>query len=645
MSLPAPNLDDRRFQDLVDDAKRLVQQRCPEWTDHNVSDPGVTLIETVAFMVDQLLYRLNRVPDRNYIKFLELIGTRLVPATAARADLTFWLSAPQQETVTVPARARAASQTAHDRDPVVFSTREPLDIVACQRSRIVVQRANGDEIDHTGRFEVGEAVRCFGEPPQPGDALLIGLSNAVPSCAVLLRLEADIEGVGVDPTNPPLQWEAWVGGRWAPCELDRDTTGGLNRDGDVIVHVDRRHRPSVVAGQRAGWLRARVLAPAAGQPFYSASPRLNGARAETIGGTVAAEHADEVLGEVVGLSEGVPGQRFTLRASPVLDEPDGAKLEVAAGDGWDVWEEVNHFAHSGPDDRHFVVDAVSGEVVFGPALRDRNGSVRQHGALPPKGAPLRMQRYRTGGGRRGNVAAETLSVLKTTIPFVHRVDNRRPAAGGVDGETLEEARVRGAIALRTRDRAVTLEDYEHLARGSAPELSRVRAFRADEPGGVRVLVVPASYDDPLTLEALIPPDHILARVATHLDERRTIGARIVVEPPSYQGVTVVARVRARPTADPQRLERACVAALDRYFHPIVGGPEGGGWPFGRPINAGEVHAVLQRVPGVDFLEDTKVFPADPATGERAGPADRIDLAPTTLAFPYQHQVRVEPALP
>ena len=62
MVLPAPNLDDRRFQDLVDDAKRLVQQRCPEWTDHNVSDPGVTLIEAFAQMVDQLIYRLNRVP-------------------------------------------------------------------------------------------------------------------------------------------------------------------------------------------------------------------------------------------------------------------------------------------------------------------------------------------------------------------------------------------------------------------------------------------------------------------------------------------------------------------------------------------------------------------------------------------------------
>ena len=58
--------------------------RCPTWTDHNVSDPGVTLIETFAFMTDQLLYRLNRVPDRLYIKFLELIGIRLFPPTAAR---------------------------------------------------------------------------------------------------------------------------------------------------------------------------------------------------------------------------------------------------------------------------------------------------------------------------------------------------------------------------------------------------------------------------------------------------------------------------------------------------------------------------------------------------------------------------------
>jgi len=96
MPLTAPNLDDREYQGLVDDAKRLVQHNCKEWTDHNVHDPGITLIETFAYMVDQLLYRLNRVPDRLYIAFLDLIGVRLLPPTAARAAVTFWLSAPQE---------------------------------------------------------------------------------------------------------------------------------------------------------------------------------------------------------------------------------------------------------------------------------------------------------------------------------------------------------------------------------------------------------------------------------------------------------------------------------------------------------------------------------------------------------------------
>src|ERR1700712_1080338 len=117
MPLPTPNLDDRRFQDLVDDAKRLVQQRCPEWTDHNVSDPGVTLIETFASMVDQLLYRLNRVPAANYVRFLDLLDIALFPPAAARCDLTFWLSAEQPSTVTVPAYTPVATPRTETEEP------------------------------------------------------------------------------------------------------------------------------------------------------------------------------------------------------------------------------------------------------------------------------------------------------------------------------------------------------------------------------------------------------------------------------------------------------------------------------------------------------------------------------------------------
>jgi predicted phage baseplate assembly protein len=113
MGLPAPNLDDRRFQDLVDDARRLVQRRCPEWTDHNVSDPGITLIETFAYLVDQVLYRLNRVPERSYVTFLELMGVELFAPSAARAPVTFWLTAPRSPRAAGarPSRSSSARST------------------------------------------------------------------------------------------------------------------------------------------------------------------------------------------------------------------------------------------------------------------------------------------------------------------------------------------------------------------------------------------------------------------------------------------------------------------------------------------------------------------------------------------------------
>ena len=94
MTLPTPRLDDRTFQQLVDEAKRQVQQRCPAWTDHNVSDPGVTLIETFAWMTEMLLYRLNRVPDQLYVRFLEMVGVRLFPPQAAHAEMSRFGSRP-----------------------------------------------------------------------------------------------------------------------------------------------------------------------------------------------------------------------------------------------------------------------------------------------------------------------------------------------------------------------------------------------------------------------------------------------------------------------------------------------------------------------------------------------------------------------
>jgi predicted phage baseplate assembly protein len=649
MALPAPNLDDRRFQSLVDEAKRLVMQRCPEWSDHNVSDPGITLIETFAYMTDQLLYRLNRVPDRNYVRFLDLIGVKLFPPTAASTGVTYWLSAPQETVITVPIGSEVATPRGDAGTPaIVFTTVSELDIIPSEARYIASIPTGGTWRNHTDSINLAP-FSCFSPQPVPEETLLVGLSVAVPRCAVNLRFDCEIEGVGVDPTDPPLVWEAFDGAEWVPCEVDKDTTGGLNRQGDVVIHIPESHEMGLVQSLRAGWVRARVVAPEEGQPFYSNSPLIKKLEAFTIGGTIGASQSETIIDEVIGVTEGVAGQRFQLARVPVVPWEESLVVHVSDDEeGWQVWTEVSTFAQSEPTDRHFTLDYSTGEITFGPVVRNSDGSLTQYGAVPTKGSVVQVPVYRTGGGRLGNLAKGSIRVSRTTVPFVSRVENRRPATGGVDGETVEEAKLRGPISLRTLGRAVTAEDYEQLAKEAAPEAARVRAVPAagvDEAGGVRVLVVPAVADEDgrLPFERLVPEADMLSVIASALDRKRTIGARVIVEPPAYQGVTVVAMMRARPWADPNRLQTNATQALYDYLHPISGGREGTGWPFGRPVLIGEIFALLQGLPGVEIVEDVRLFAANAITGDRGQAAQRVDVAPHALVYSYQHQVRVEGA--
>jgi predicted phage baseplate assembly protein len=246
------------------------------------------------------------------------------------------------------------------------------------------------------------------------------------------------------------------------------------------------------------------------------------------------------------------------------------------------------------------------------------------------------------------VARGVISVLKSSIPYVARVVNRRAAAGGVDGEEIENAKVRGPILLRTLGRAVTAEDYEHLAREAAPEVARVHCVPAGDgadAGSLRILVVPAAAAGAgrLRFEQLVPSEETLAKIARRLDECRVIGSRVLIEPPRYAGITIVARIKALPRYSPARLQEGVLTALYSYFHPITGGTDGTGWQFGRPVNLGEVYSVMQAVRGTELIEDLRLFGADPITGKRGTAVQTLPLDPHALVFSYDHQVLIEGA--
>ncbi|GAA2396144.1 putative baseplate assembly protein [Dactylosporangium salmoneum] len=126
MTLPVPNLDDRSFVDLVRDARERIARTCPEWTDLSVHDPGITLVEAFAHLTEVLLYRLNRLPEKAFVEFLNLLGVTRRPPAAAWAELTFARTGDDRARLTIPAGTRVAAAGTADPRPVVFVTTESV---------------------------------------------------------------------------------------------------------------------------------------------------------------------------------------------------------------------------------------------------------------------------------------------------------------------------------------------------------------------------------------------------------------------------------------------------------------------------------------------------------------------------------------
>ncbi len=239
-------------------------------------------------------------------------------------------------------------------------------------------------------------------------------------------------------------------------------------------------------------------------------------------------------------------------------------------------------------------------------------------------------------------------MLKSSIPFVSRVENRRPARGGVDGEDIENAKVRGPIRLRTRGRAVTTEDYEQLAREAAPEVARVRAVAAGDgtdAGSVRVLVVPSAVSEAgrLRFDQLVPSPDTLQKITDRLEESRVIGTRAIVEPPVYRGITVVAKLRARLADQPDPAPGGGARGAVRVLPPDHRRAGRHGLAVRTPDQRGRDLLGAPGDPRHRARRGRAAVRRRPVTGQRGQQTQRLELETHALVFSYEHQVLVEGA--
>jgi predicted phage baseplate assembly protein len=625
MPLTAPNLDDRRFDDLVAEARALIPRYTPEWTNHNESDPGIAIMQLFAWFTDLLLFRVNQVPERHYVKFLQLLGIQAKPATPARADLSF-VTAKADVDVVVPAGTQVAT-AGGEAGPVVFEVDEGF-------TAIGPRLAGAQVYDGISYRDVsvavlgGAAVEPFGAHAHPDSALLLGFSTPAPFTRNPITLTCYVDqpkgavvvqaGSALDQVAPPAQfaYEFYDGSAWNTAGLQVDDTRAFTRTGRVVLLGAGTRSVQAAVGAATTplhWVRIRLASGG-----YERAPRLASVALNTVAATQALTLRDEVLGG----SDGMPDQGpFVLSGVPVVtrDRPDEARrsdgtrvtvrsvlLEIDEGAaGFEPWQEVDDFGASGPDDAHFTCDHTTGEIRFGDGRFGRIPVANP--SLPTSNIVAR--RYRAGGGAAGNVGAHTITALQTAVPGITTVTNARSAVGGADEETVDDAKRRAPSLLKAGDRAVTAEDFVALALRSPATIRRAEALALhhpafaglDVPGAVTVIAVP---DAPGPAPA--PTDATLALLCAFLDQHRLLTTEVFAVGPTYRQVRVVADIVVQPNADLAAVQRDAAEQVTRWLHPLTGGDDGGGWPFGGAIYSSSLFRVLLAVPGVARLRDNQV---------------------------------------
>ncbi|MBC7974898.1 MAG: hypothetical protein H7138_07910, partial [Myxococcales bacterium] len=256
--IPPPKLDDRTFNDIVEEAISMIPRYAPEWTNHNPSDPGITLIELAAWMTDLLIYRLNQVPDKNYVAFLNLLGIKLRAPRAARALIRFGLvegSIKQR----VPRGTQISTPQATEEHTVTFETAR--DAIVCLSRPDRCFSYFDDSYSENSRYidpapgTTDPAFEVFAGAQRIERYIYLSDPRfANTGDASLLRIYLGTPERGGRDLARLLEWEYWEGTRWkdlepAMIEVDR---------GEVAFLGPLRFEPVAVNHIEGLWMRGRL---------------------------------------------------------------------------------------------------------------------------------------------------------------------------------------------------------------------------------------------------------------------------------------------------------------------------------------------------------------------------------------------------
>ena len=629
MSLPLPRLDLLTYDNLVTEARDSIARNVPQWSDHNAHDPGITLIELLAWLVESDSYRLDRIPEEAYRIFLRLAG--VVPKSAQVAETVLMLNLTNNATpLTLPSGLQI--QTANE--SIIFQTSHAV-FVSAAKITAVLSEADNQFIDLSLNNIKPKIFLPMGTVPKTGNSLYLGFDKKFATSSEEISLycwtptpEADratrtqliaeqaaakerqlancpvAEGADKKHYSAHIVWEYYAQpGKWMPLQVLVDETRAFTLSGAIrfMAPNDQISGGIIGAANSNYFIRCRLV-----KGSYDCPPRI----LKIAINAVPAKHAADVT-EINYLKERCNGhamQKYVLSKAPVV--AGSTKLKVLVNNiEDDKWHEALSWDGIGPHSRTYVLQAEAGEIQFG------NGRT---GRVPPSNSQIEAE-YQVGGGVAGNVNAESINKWCENEINTNLVSNWNqvhpnivliqpfPAIGGAVAETINQAKARAFNKLNEVTRAVTLADFEIMALGTPGiPIARAHALAAYHPDmpaftvpdNVSVVVLP-----PCPGNKPLPSAALLEEVRRYLEPRRLIATQIHVIAPHYTTITVEAHLGAQQGVDSKHLEKIAQQALDKFFHPLHGGPDGTGWPIGRAVYRSEVFALLQEIDGVAYVEN------------------------------------------
>lgn len=660
MPLEAPNLDTRTFDQIYREALLRIPRYTPEWTDFNDGDPGITLLQLFAWLTEMTLFGLNQVPERNYIKFLQLLNLELQPAHPAEAHVTITATTTGVAD-SLPPGTQFEAQAADGGDPLIFETEAGLDLVRPKLMQVHVYNDARlrDYTEENNRQ--GATFAPFGWTPQVNSALYLGFEPIDPAppgrlfpqmMSLRVFYPTDeragepqrCEGAAQQSVDSPgvrLVWEYKPSSnsrRWQRMAAYKDETNSFTREGYILLEG-----PSdIVATQELGldapyyWVRCRLDTGSYGERV----PVIDFVRPNTTKVT----NLTTVREEVLGSSDGSPDQTFRLRFTPVQVDTLSLETEEVGADGLpriQPWTRVEDLLSSSPDALHFTLNATRGEVTFGNGI---------NGQIPPAGAQIIARLYRYGGGKRGNVQAGTIIAPVNPPQGIESVINERPAVDGRDEEDVDTLRAQAPKRIRARQRAVTAEDYAALARevggvkrATAIALAHPAHPGVKVPGAVTVVIVPDT--DTMPPE---PSADLIDFVCRELERYRLLTTEVYVKGPTYTAIKVEATVQARSGAAFGAVANAVKLEINRLLDPVgrrsqtmmeANRAPQTPWAFGQDLYPTGLYSTIMRVDDVVAVDHLAIL----VNGLPHELDERVSIAPDGLVYGVEdHDITVLP---